>query len=902
MSSYQQQSRSEVTERVFQATYAFLKGRLADAGSVEWAVCLTERDHAQRAAVSTLLERGARDALAEPWSTAWQLIEESWSTGPVEPDSSLLIHEVKRRLKAGNRSGALIDKIVAAVAPILKVSPFSELHQRFHPRPTRARSVRDLFSVRITSGRSVDPDALGLSGIADAPFLTALASALEFAVGRGLDMARRLGWDGTSSSWQIGQLHRVYFVRAPDLAPGANEPDQFHTGIAPSVKLLHATTERLAELESSAVAPLADRWRTLDGPVYSRLWAAIARDPRLASADDVGQFLLSRDSRQIWSVYSYPEIAELRARRFAEFDTATQGRLLAQLSRGPPLRYWRRDLTTAEVAQARAYWKACELQRLEIGGFELPDKLKAWLDDNAATAPNQPMRLDEGFPGTTSARWIGAPRETRYDHQSGTERLAALESALSTPRSSWTDDPAESAGQWIREGDHPLRVLTDLEGAPDGGAAYPNVWDRFGWAHAPRNAAGQSSEDQAQQVARVLALLTHVPDGIVRTAIEGLASWISAWSELLSASPSALPVWLRLWPVAVEATNARTAVDADVELESVIRPTADSRSVELDTLNTPVGKLIEMFLRACPSLNDDPAPFSDESLRRMRDEITDASGNAGLIAKYRLIESIDYFQRADQEWTDRALLQPLESSTVESLQLWKALSRRIHSRDVLTRIGNSMAERAVDDRLERDTRHALLANLVVEGLYSIKEQRDPVVARSRIQQTIRAVEDEVRAHAADTVRRFVSELSADEGAERLLHDVASPFMSEFWPQERSLATPGVSKALAALPAASQGAFADAVDAIKRFLVPFDCWSMLDYGLFGEEDGRPRLEVIDSPEKAKALLVLLDCTVGQQDEAVIPLDLSEALERVRSAGPSLVNTTEYRRLATAARRT
>jgi len=61
-------------------------------------------------------------------------------------------------------------------------------------------------------------------------------------------------------------------------------------------------------------------------------------------------------------------------------------------------------------------------------------------------------------------------------------------------------------------------------------------------------------------------------------------------------------------------------------------------------------------------------------------------------------------------------------------------------------------------------------------------------------------------------------------------------------------------------------------------------------------------VIDSPEKAKALLVLLDCTVGQQDEAVIPLDLSEALERVRSAGPSLVNTTEYRRLATAARRT
>jgi hypothetical protein len=135
--------------------------------------------------------------------------------------------------------------------------------------------------------------------------------------------------------------------------------------------------------------------------------------------------------------------------------------------------------------------------------------------------------------------------------------------------------------------------------------------------------------------------------------------------------------------------------------------------------------------------------------------------------------------------------------------------------------------------------------------------------------------------------------------ESLFSDAALPFLQQVWPQERSLATPGVARAFAHLPAACGEAFADAVYAIDRFLVPFDCWSMLDYGFYEEEHGE--LSQIDTLEKAKALLLLLDRTIDIAEGAVVPMDLGNALERVRTVAPELAATPRYRRLATLTRR-
>ena len=199
-------------------------------------------------------------------------------------------------------------------------------------------------------------------------------------------------------------------------------------------------------------------------------------------------------------------------------------------------------------------------------------------------------------------------------------------------------------------------------------------------------------------------------------------------------------------------------------------------------------------------------------------------------------------------------------------------------------------------------------SLIIECLHAFREQREPAVPYARIQQMIRSLDDEVRAYGAEAVQRFVRDVSASrEGEpappspEQLFRSAAVPFLQRVWPQERSLATPGVSRALAALPATAQEAFAEAVGAIERFLVPFECWSIIDYGLYGEQDGMPRLSSIDDHVKAAAFLRLLDLTIGTAEGSVIPYDLADALDQVRRVAPHLAEKQLCRRLATAARR-
>lgn len=302
-------------------------------------------------------------------------------------------------------------------------------------------------------------------------------------------------------------------------------------------------------------------------------------------------------------------------------------------------------------------------------------------------------------------------------------------------------------------------------------------------------------------------------------------------------------------------------------------------------------------------------PFHDGSgLRQMRDTLIATDGRSGLLVRYRLIEYLPYFLHADPDWAQEHLIAPLLKDDGAALALWRAVARRTHFNKVLENIGAAMAERANDRRLGRETRRRLVFSLVIESLHAFREGRQPAVPNQRIQQMLRTLDDEVRASAANAIQVFVRDLSSKPPADQfsgtrdgLFRNAAVPFLREVWPQERSLATPGVSGALADLPATSGEAFAEAVDTIARFLVPFECWSMVNYGLYGEEGEEKKLAVINDEAKARALLKLLDLTVGTSEGAVIPHDLTDALDQILKVDPTLSTNAVFRRLATAARR-
>jgi len=292
----------------------------------------------------------------------------------------------------------------------------------------------------------------------------------------------------------------------------------------------------------------------------------------------------------------------------------------------------------------------------------------------------------------------------------------------------------------------------------------------------------------------------------------------------------------------------------------------------------------------------------------MLDIVIAAEGRSGLIAKHRMIEALPYFLRAGPDWAQEHLIEPLLRDDGAALALWRAVARRTHFTEVLEIIGAAMAERANDRRLGRETRRRLVFSLVIESLHAFREDRTPAVPNQRVQQMLRVLDDEVRASAANAIQVFVRDLSSNPSPDRfsstrdgLFRSAAAPFLREVWPQERSLATPGVSSALADLPATSGESFAEAVDTIARFLVPFECWSMINYGLYGDEGEAKKLAIIDDETKARALLKLLDLTVGTSEGAVVPYDLTDALDQIRSVATALVDDPVFRRLSTAARR-
>lgn len=897
----------------FWAVVDFLKNRLVESDTIEWALDLRSDQRIERMAIVHLLNDPSVSPLEEPWATAWRLTEESWSYMSVDEDHPIGVFDIGLRLHAGDRSASVVTSIVSLVAPRLEVKPIDSFTWNFIRKPRRPKTFNHLLSVSLTSGYLIDLEELGLMKIEEVPFLITLANALDAAVNHGLDTSRRIGWDGESDLWRLGSMHRVRYARLTHGEGRKREPDAHQRGIAPSVKLFHAVVTRIAELKPELARPFVQRWHIADSPVHIRLWAEPRLNRLLVPAEDVEVFFREVSDYRFWEPHEFPEIAELRALRFSDLGQDAQNDIVRRIRKQPPYDLWLRSLGAETIRDARLYSTLRELKRLEVAGNQLPLDARSWLQAEIGGFPDlSEMKIDEGLPSAPTIRAVLPNPDARYDILHGIARLRALEEALATGRRGWDDDPGKRAGDWLGRVENTILVLQDLEGTEDGGDDFPLVWNRVGYAHIPQLTEHENSpaRDLQGEAERVLRLLEKLSDKTSSSTIASISNWLSVWSQHVTTSELGLSVWLRVWPIAMEATDAK---EQSVEHDSlsVLPPAKDEHQepLDLDTLNTPAGKLLTVFLSTCPSLKEVPSPFAvGSNVRQMRDAVLDSTGRSGLIARYRLLEHLPYFLTADRDWTKRHLISPLLENDEESLFLWRAASRGRLFTPVLRIIGNDMAQRANDRRLGRETRTRLVFSLVVETLHAFRDSREPAVANAHIQQMLRSLDDVVRAAAADTVQQFIKELSENKGdsdapstPEKVFHSAATPFLAQVWPQERSLVSPGVSRALADLPATSGEAFAEAVEAVERFLVPFQCWSMLEYGLYGDEGGVRKLSIIDNGCKAKALLRLLDLTVGTSENAVVPTDLTSALDRIRSVEPTLANAPAFRRLAAAARR-
>ena len=914
----------DVEERAgFRTATAFLKGRLEEPETVDWALRLKPDRRVERTAIYELLVGPEAPPLREPYATAWPLIFESWSYRETGGLPASALEQIRRRLQGGNRSGNLVEEIANFAAPRLQVRPLQARPRSPSGKYRRPKKLGDLLSAGLTSvspvfgfhNHHID---IGLSEIADTDFLHAVASALMSAVDRGLYIARRI-YGNTENTWPpMASPLRVYFVPPQAAANGRNEsgarlfePDALILGLGPAVKLLHAVLQRIAELDAGTAKSLLGRWRHSDIPVYRRLWAAVARDANAVSVAEVAEFLATLHDVEFWDIWSFPEIAELRSLRFKDLEPETQALILRRLRKGLPRRCFPRNMEAEEIRTKRRALAAMELKRIEIGGGALPAEDRDWLLEATDEFPGLgEMEIDRGFRDP----WIlpffptNDTPKSRFDHLEGETRLRALEDALSS------DTSEIEASNWLRRSDHAVHILGDFEGAASLMNHFPRLWNLFGNTHSEHESQPESEtpRDAESEAVRVLYLMNRLSDATVEAAIDGICHWLYMWSEHIIGSDLGRQLWLRAWPLAVKVTNAAETSD-DMSFSDPTIQTGDEERTrrEIDAFHLPVGKLLRVFLELFRFTDEIRDPFASGSLlRQMRDCAIAAPGRGGLIAHCQFTEKLPDFLQVDPAWAMQRLVDPLLKDDDRSVVLWRAVAAARIDTEILKIIGEEAANRVLDERLGKEARKGLISCLVHEGLTAFTEQREPAISHARISQTLRSADNEIRQEAAFAIW-FTQDYAYKKGEgslppRRTFLSIVKPFIEQVWPQERSLATSGVSHHFSCLPAVSGEAFAEAVDEVSRFLVRSDCWSLLDYGFnesgLSENFGMPRLsDAVDDSPKAHALLRLLDLTIGDSQDTVIPHDLSTALDRIESLAPELTSSRAFRRLAAAARR-
>ena len=294
----------------------------------------------------------------------------------------------------------------------------------------------------------------------------------------------------------------------------------------------------------------------------------------------------------------------------------------------------------------------------------------------------------------------------------------------------------------------------------------------------------------------------------------------------------------------------------------------------------------------------------------MRDCVIGTSGHAGLVARCHMMEKFSVVLQSAPAWTKQHLVARLRADDHESVLLWRAIASGEIDANALRTLGDSTLQWTRDSRIGEVAQENLVEHVVYEVLNALHSERAAAVSCASALQMLRRGSDTTRIVAARTIKSFVEHAIGDT-SDRQVPDAVflravQPFLQKVWPKERSFATRGVSRELCSLPAMSGEAFAEAVVEVERFLTPFDCWSMLDYGLCDAEDTESILvphvsTVIDSALKANTFLRLLDSTIGEARDATVPSDLSEVLNWMATKSPSITRDRAFRRLSAAARR-
>jgi hypothetical protein len=867
----------------------WVQDRLAERDAVEWAVTALKQVRgdlgASTVALFAFLDRHAheRQELSPSIKKLWHLFHTAATDGASQ-DGILLIYEIKQRLESGTVRTDDIDKLVECIRPHLTAADVS----------TWAKSSEDAESddpmqwVRWDFETSLHSNYLSTARLSakrlakiSSDLLLRLLERGTTALSDSLEVAREVGWAGDGRDLPTYVVHRV-FDYDPSEAHNPDDdddrdPDRYNNNFVPIVRLLSLAFEALAVRESALVTKAVERWRHESGGLFLRLFAFAAWREGVVSAPDVGEFLLGIDDLPFWRWMTFPEVASLRALRWNSLVDPARSNIATRLANGPSDAAFRKDDDVLEMT--KKYHRDHELARLIDNGCNVPPRFHELVQARRREDPEFPKKIPSVEPGLPGARAMRVPdgNPDKFTHIP-TERL--LDALTNANRHAFGQ--GNDAEAFARTLGGKRRVLDALAALPQDASLIDNAWKLLlSYAHEKADDAGVALQ-VAEETARLALAL---PKPLFQSLAGQFSYWLDGTEEHLPHFVGADDLWHALLPYAAAIANEKDtqSVEKDVDLSSA-------------ALNEPLGHLLSMFLRRCPTM-----PIAQEERPPLPPEYVDVlrrlNGRAKEILINRMAIQMNYFVRADKRWLDEFVISPMTLEGDLSDRAWEAFGKfaPLPSSEIWPQLQGAVFRRLSSSGLSPEARRRLAEMCVVVWARSKHVESGYVLDTASLKNSLGFSNDDVRGAAAwqfSTMFRSKEGGGDDTSTSDWWRRVGKTFFKEVWPLEPTLQIAVTANDFARIPAGvGFKNFADAVATILPYLVPFEVWAvMTEFQLDPKKKGTQDI-VRAYPEET--LILLAVCIDEQQKHGVY--DLGRILDFIVEARPKLQRDPRMRML-------
>jgi hypothetical protein len=439
--------------------------------------------------------------------------------------------EIEPRIKAGERSPELLERLVRLLRPKPRVggrvSWYDE--EAAEPAPTKPS---DLMSIDFEVESDVTEEEVLAAWPKDTPasveqrFLIALAEALNAALEDAIDLEVE-----TNIGYGISDND------VPSIA--AHRQNEYHTGFLPIVRVIAETWTRLARKDASLARSFVQRWSSSHLKLNRRL-ALFAAADEAVPVDEAADVLLMLPQGLLFLTSTSVEVFRLIRERWTELPASKQTKIEDRLLAGPPPDWFR---SSSEIHVERSRFDI--LGEMERAGLELGSTAKSVL----TAIKNR------------HAEWKLRPAEQagfHIWHGSGGLIIGDAQKFQNVPVESLVDEARRAAdnANFMDGDDWQALCHTDIERALSGLEVKARKGEWPDWAWNPFLWAGQKL-DNPEGIALTAKLLLMFPDEDF-LKIASTASW---WLNEKAKSLDEILVW-PLWDK-IEATTASDPTEAE---------------------------------------------------------------------------------------------------------------------------------------------------------------------------------------------------------------------------------------------------------------------------------------------------------------------------------------------------